>query len=700
MTEGAQQATGPAQAGTPTLGGSSTTNLAYLVPSYTPGVDDLVVWSQKVELLAGAWPDEKIHELVARLILNCSGSAFAKLQQHQTGLMAGGRSSVKKIVEMLGGYWGRIPLERKYEYVEKALFRAQQKTDESNDSYLARMDVVWTELTTRVISLEELQAYVLLRGSLLSAEDKKRVILECDSKKGTLEIAQVTSAIRMLGAGFFQEMVTGKRSSRKTYDGSVFMAEDEEADDGETAFQVATNEEWEDDAMEALIAEGDDDAMMVMDFETAATEVLQNDTELASAFTAYSDARRRLSEKARFRGFWPVQKHSFSKGKRKDAKGAKKGKSFGKKTLQQKILNSHCRLCGQKGHWRAECPQRQSAAASAGTVPATTGAFTGMSTAGAGEDMMPMEFVNLPEEFQPSHEQSKEPCPQSLCFTSIDETLWGKRSARERIKGIMMRWGVAKPRATGFWVSDQDQGVKSWSPQETHCEITPPLVRHRLREPPSESSHASSAQAKPCVTPREADILSADTQEESVLSHGACGILDTGATKTVIGSQLIRGFLGALSPGLRAQVTRGPCKVMFRFGNQGTLMSQHSMIVPLGSLRLRIAVVPGQTPLLISNTLMRVSKASINMETQQLISVHLKTPVKLELSKKGLFLINVDDLARAVRSDQRTEGMTYHVETVAASLPKGASAFDVSVEQQPELRFKTRDHDLASWRTW
>ena len=274
--------------------GNSTTNLAYLVPSYNPASDDLVVWSQKVELLAGAWPEEKMHELVARLILGCSGSAFAKLQQQQASLMAGGKSSVKKIVELLGGYWGRIPLERKYEYVEKALFRSQQKQDEANDSYLARMDVVWTELTTRVLSLEELQAYVLLRGSQLSAEDKKRVILECDSKKGTLDVAQVSSAIRMLGAGFFQEMTQGKRTTRKTYDGTVFMAEDDELEENDSAFHATGLDEWEDEAVEALVAEGDDDAMMVMDFENAAAEVLQGDSELASAFTAYTDARRHV----------------------------------------------------------------------------------------------------------------------------------------------------------------------------------------------------------------------------------------------------------------------------------------------------------------------------------------------------------------------------------------------------------------------
>ena len=621
----AQEATATSSASTGGLGGS-TSNLSYLVPSYNPASDDLVVWSQKVELLAGAWPEEKMTELIARLIMGCSGSAFAKLQQQQTSLMAGGRSSVKKIVEILGGYWGRIPLERKYEYVEKALFRSQQKQDEANDSYLARMDVVWTELTTRVLSLEELQAYVLLRGSQLSAEDKKRVILECDSKKGTLEVGQVAAAIRMLGAGFFQEMTQGKRTARKTYDGTVFMAEDDEAEENETAFHSTGMEDWEDDVMKALVAEGDDDAMMVQDFESAAAEVLQNDTDLASAFTAYTDARRRLSEKAKFRGFWPVQKHHFSKGKRKDGKSFGKGKSSGKKSLQQKILNSHCRLCGQKGHWRAECPQRQAAGQSS-SQPINAGAFTGVAVTEAEQDALPMEFVNLPEDLKPPEPPGKEPRNAQDCFMTMGEPLWGNHSARDRIRATMLRWGVAVPKATGFWKQATAGDLKS-RPENAQKREMPP--RHDANA--SESRFESHSQAMTCDNPNEDTALSAGSQSSGVDSTGAEGILDTGATKTVIGSQLIPGFLAALSPQLRARVTRGACNVLFRFGDQGTLMSKHAMHVPLGPLTLRIAVVPGRTPLLLSNTLMRVLKASINMETQQLVSPLAKQPVTLKLT--------------------------------------------------------------------
>ena len=144
---------------------------------------------------------------------------------------------------------------------------------------------------------------------------------------------------------------------------------------------------------------------------------------------------------------------------------------------------------------------------------------------------------------------------------------------------------------------------------------------------------------------------------------GADGILDTGATKTVIGSQLIASFLRDLSPELRARVSRGPRSVLFRFGNQGTLMSQHAMHVPLGPLVLRIAVVPGRTPLLLSNTLMRVLKASVNMETHQLISPHARQPVPLKLSPKGLYLMNVDDLAKSIHGDRLHESTMFLAET-------------------------------------
>jgi len=61
-------------------------------------------------------------------------------------------------------------------------------------------------------------------------------------------------------------------------------------------------------------------------------------------------------------------------------------------------------------------------------------------------------------------------------------------------------------------------------------------------------------------------------------THDTWGILDTGAKKTVIGSDSIKGFLGNLNPQTRKLVKRCKCEVDFRFGNQGNLKSQHALV--------------------------------------------------------------------------------------------------------------------------
>jgi hypothetical protein len=88
-------------------------------------------------------------------------------------------------------------------------------------------------------------------------------------------------------------------------------------------------------------------------------------------------------------------------------------------------------------------------------------------------------------------------------------------------------------------------------------------------------------------------------------SHGSFGIVDLGATKTVIGSKLVPELLNSLDPSIRSQVTRCPCVVTFRFGNHGILQRQQALVVPISGLLLKVAVVPGSTPFLLSNILLR-----------------------------------------------------------------------------------------------
>jgi len=384
--------------GSETTGGSISSQLAYLVPSFDPSKDDVQIYQQKVQLVLSVWPAAKVSELITRLILNTSGSAFAKLQLHQTELCVNDAKGVKRLIEILGGHWGRTGLEKRYSDAEKAIYQCNQQQDESHDSYLARADILWTKLRTQDLKLEDLQAYVTLRGAMLTNDDKKRVIIESDnSLEGKLTVTKVQDSIRMLGTSFFQEMTgQGKKSLKtKVYD-SVNMSLDvsENSTDADEYANVASHDEWtEEDFTEVLAQEGDDDAVYVMDFETAAADVLQGDEELASAYTTYVDARRKLSEKFRARGFWPVGKgkKGFSKGKFK----SKTGWNGSRKSLQQRILESNCRICGKKGHWKSECPQRsQSNSSGSSSVPVTLS--LGENSIDA-EDVMPMEFMNLPE---------------------------------------------------------------------------------------------------------------------------------------------------------------------------------------------------------------------------------------------------------------------------------------------------------------
>ena len=274
-----------------TSGGDGTNmvpnQIASLVPTFDPSKDDLQVYSQKVMLLLDAWPSGKYTELTTRLILNCTGSAFMKLQLHQAELMENERKSVKRLIEILGCHWGQIGLEKKYEHAERALYKCVQKPDESADSFLARADIMWTELNSKDLKLSDLQAYVTLRGSTLSADDKKKVLVDADAAgSGDLSVQRVSSAIRMLGAGFFQDMTGVKRGKLKTYDQATLLAEtaDHDEDVNDEIYAAEGETVGEDEMMESLVSEGDTDAIFVSDYETAVSEVIQNDEDLAAAF--------------------------------------------------------------------------------------------------------------------------------------------------------------------------------------------------------------------------------------------------------------------------------------------------------------------------------------------------------------------------------------------------------------------------------
>ena len=621
-------------------GGFVPNQLATLVPSFDPSRDDVQVYSQKVSLLLNAWPENKYTELATRLILGCTGSAFNKLQIHQSEITKNDKKSIQKIIELLGGQWGQINLERRYEYVERALFRCVQKQDETADSYLARADVMWAELLAKGIELKDIQAYITLRGSQLSPDDKKRVLLDVDAaSSGQLTIEKVSSAIRMLGAGFFHEITGGKRTKGKTYDQSILMAEGNEGEEVSAAFHTEGDvAEMDDEVFETLIQDsamdGDEDASLIQDFEAATADLVQSDPDLASAYTVYTEARRRLSEKFRSRGFWPISKGK-NRGFGKGVKGKfNKGHHSSRKSLQQRILESKCRICDRVGHWKAECPHKNDPAfakASASRPPQVPTSFTSAAAPSVPEDSrnaLLLEFMELPE---------------------IDHTRLDVPSSSHEVilMGILDNYrhsGVTMPDSKSQLKETMSKWYRS---QKSHFPMprTDEPSRAEIRDILSQRS------LQPIVAMPDSAFSS--VQEMTLFaSHDSYGVVDLGATKTVIGSDNIPSLLQGIHPEVRKKLQRCKCQVTFRFGNHGTLQSQHALVVPFQGFKLKIAVVPGSTPFLLSNTLLRAIEAVIDTQKQTLWSQKLQRRIPLHITSKGLFLMDLNDLVQPIGPDE------------------------------------------------
>ncbi len=628
------------------------TQLAVLVPTFDPSRDDLTQYTKKVQLLTGMWPEGKWTELATRLILGCQGSAFLKLQLHQTEVTKNERKSVQRIIELLGGHWGQINIERQYEYVERALFRCQQKGDESSDSYLARADIMWAELISRGIKLEDIQPYITLRGSLLGSDDKKRVLLDIDAAgSGKLSMDKVASSIRMLGAGFFHD-VTGQRRNRgKTYDQTTLVAESQDVDEEPSSTYHTEGQEdvFDEDLFETLVQEGDEDASLIADFESAAADVLQGDDELASAYTAYVEARRRLNEKTRFRGFWPVSQPS--KGK---SKGHFKGKgrsykgSSNRKSLQQRILESRCRICNRYGHWKAECPQRANQSENSSTArgsasQAPTSFVSAQVTDHPDAEGLPLEFLDLP-----SHGTIMEDPKQEFSLVCFGKQGCGLGDSKTQLKRSLRFWEDCN-QCQPFQHSVRSEASRVREPSFRKETLRDRILQSNFKE------SINSRSVKGTSTRVGADVA-------CFASHGSFGVVDLGATKTVIGSELLQDLIESLRPEVRNRLSRCPCSITFRFGNHGLLQSTHALVVPIQGYQLKVAIVPGSTPFLISSTLLRAIGAVIDTNENSIYASKIDRRIPLHLTEKGLFLLDLNELASSKGTSDHIDAETYAID--------------------------------------
>ena len=620
------------------------------IPKFEPGITDVRTYARKLEFLRDLWPTEHIEHLAPRAALMVEGVAFQKVARLQTSKLKT-RDGVQYLVESLGGQWGHLEEEARYDLFEKALYTTVQRPDETNDSYLNRHDISFEELITKNVKLEEIRAYVMIRQSALPPDDRKKIIMDC---QGKLVYRDARKSIKLLGSKFFQDLQgSGKSSSRtKTYD--VNYTEEPE----DMASFVAQDMEVDEDILiQSLVDEGDEDAHFIQDFEEQILLTCQDSPELSSCFVTYQEARERLKEKARGRGFWPIRPGVNAKGKGKH--GGKKSKGGGnmmmkRRSLAERIANSTCRKCGQPGHWRRECPLNNS-------PDKDKGVFTGLSM--EEPEMLEETYVDvmnhLPEDAEIYEQDGTSGLHGVQCMY---------KTVNQIFKNISQGFQVLKSRL---------ESACNMTQQESHsCFMTSDYLKshdaHHLKA--SNFSTCLATRLSECCRkhfnlPRDASAAPATTavtakhvgngavsQEEDSFSVAAClfnneeaageAIIDTGASRAVIGEERVPGLLESLPKDLRDLVYRARTPgVTFKFGNSSKLTSRFAILLPRRQNGwLRVEVVPGQTPFLISNPILKGLKGIIDVDEQMLHFKGHEGGIQLHPCRKNLLGVNVAEL--------------------------------------------------------
>ena len=392
------------------------------------------------------------------------------------------------------------------------MFQVSQNSDESNDSYISRHDAAFEELLARKVSLEEIRAYILLRHSQLSPDDKKKVVVEA---KGDLKYQDTVKSVRLLGSKFFldfQQRGAGSKSTdrSKVYDVNAAMEEDNSEE-----LYVTEEDEQDEDIYAMFLEQGDQDAAYITEFEDSIIEAVQ-ESSLAPVFTSYLEARQRLRDKAKSRGYFR------NKGKGSKGPVFKKGKFASgegprRKTLADRIASSSCRLCGQRGHWKRECPRREDKTESSHYTQAMDS-----------QPYLSEITAHMPEDAVYFNEDDSEDEDSKAASTTVGGDL---------IRGSFQVCLIASPEEkhrTAF--------ESAFARKLLMIDRTPKLSRDAARrllaetEPGKESATSIDSQQR---KPNNQSMM-VPPESAFVVTSGAEGVLDTGASRTVVGSDRVK----------------------------------------------------------------------------------------------------------------------------------------------------------------
>ena len=287
------------------------------------------------------------------------------------------------------------------------------------------------------------------------------------------------------------------------------------------------------------------------------------------AMTTYLEARNRLLEKRRNRGFWPTK----GRGSGKMSKGKSKGKRS-REQLLARIARSHCRKCGMMGHWKAECPMNSKDQNNANP---TASANVAMDE----NECLEEEVYSEPEPdsqarvLSPVHHvmsqcpNVSEVCPTEVCYMAMFQIT---ASDHQRLHSRMSRFLQGSQ-----GIKDNHNGIdkmnKTWGKGTESHAMQPNASDSKMNH--TQIGHRSFATAR---TP-EVLIKTAMTGEVhfgqaeaqvllSVANGSSHAILDTGASRCIIGEKVLNSLKAKLPASVSNKLKTSPSQIKFRFGNR------------------------------------------------------------------------------------------------------------------------------------
>ena len=312
-------------------------NIWTLLPSFDPSEDDIREYTDKVRFLEAICPSKDKGMLAPRLAMLCKGTAWGQVKALSPSDLTNPTTGVKSLLQALSS-WEEAAELKTFEQFEKAIYKVVQKNDEATNSFVNRLEVAFHEIGEET-TLKQVKTFIMLRQSALSPEDKKKVI---SMVNGDFDYKKVEQAMRSLATRVLTS--NSQEPKKKIYPVNYIepeaTLEPPENQQHPTSManwtMMATEEEDLDyEVVDSLAASGDSDALVIQGFERDLEEMFQEVPDLHTAMTSYVEARSKLVEKRKHRGFWPIRGNQ-SKGGKSFGKGFRKGQS-GKSNLLNRI---------------------------------------------------------------------------------------------------------------------------------------------------------------------------------------------------------------------------------------------------------------------------------------------------------------------------------------------------------------------------